>query len=41
MKDIVLKAKDAPDACDRLVEAASENGGVDNIVVVIVKADEG
>jgi PPM family protein phosphatase len=38
IKDILLQSSNAQAACDRLVEAANENGGVDNISVVILKA---
>lgn len=38
MKDIILRSGNVQDACDRLVQAANENGGVDNIAVVIAKA---
>jgi len=38
IKDILLQSSTAQAACDRLVEAANENGGRDNISVIIIKA---
>jgi serine/threonine protein phosphatase PrpC len=38
IKDILLQSSNAQAACDRLVEAANENGGRDNISVIIIKA---
>jgi PPM family protein phosphatase len=37
IKDIVLKAENPQTACERLIDAANQNGGTDNISVVIVK----
>ncbi len=38
LKDIVLSASSPQDACDRLITAANDRGGPDNITVVIVQA---
>lgn len=38
IKDVVLKAESPQAACDQLVELANQNGGVDNISVIVVKA---
>jgi serine/threonine protein phosphatase PrpC len=38
IKTVLLQSSNAQAACDRLVEAANENGGVDNISVIIIKA---
>jgi protein phosphatase len=37
IKDIVLKADSPQTACERLIELANNNGGVDNISVIVVK----
>lgn len=37
LKDVLLQSKSPQEACDRLVELANQNGGVDNISVVTVK----
>lgn len=39
--EIILKAPDLDDICDRLVQAANDNGGQDNISVLLVKIEPG
>lgn len=39
IRDILLGTASPQDACDRLVEQANENGGVDNITVIIIQAE--
>jgi protein phosphatase len=37
----ILRAESHPQAaCDKLIQAANENGGEDNIAVIIVKLEE-
>ena len=38
IRDILLAAASPQDACDRLVEQANQNGGVDNITAIVVQA---
>lgn len=38
MKDIVLSAPNPQDACDKLITAANDRGGPDNITVIIIQA---
>jgi protein phosphatase len=37
IKEVLLKADNAQMACERLIEVANQNGGVDNISVIVVK----
>jgi serine/threonine protein phosphatase PrpC len=38
LRDIMLAADSAQSACDRLIEQANENGGVDNITAIVIRA---
>jgi serine/threonine protein phosphatase PrpC len=38
---IVLSAEDVDLACDNLIMKAKENGGFDNITVVVIHNDKG
>lgn len=40
IREVVLKTKSAQFACEKLVEEANKNGGVDNVSVIIVKITE-
>ncbi|OGO78421.1 MAG: hypothetical protein A2Y23_11185 [Clostridiales bacterium GWB2_37_7] len=39
--ELVLKAKDVEQACDNLINKAKENGGYDNITVVVIHNNKG
>ncbi|MDF2841194.1 MAG: protein phosphatase [Clostridia bacterium] len=41
MKELVISAKDVKDACDNLIDKAKENGGFDNITVVVIHNSKG
>lgn len=38
MRDILLASNSAQSACDRLIARANENGGVDNITAIVLRA---
>ena len=40
IKQIILGSKDVVDAADKLVSEANENGGLDNVSVVLIKYEE-
>lgn len=40
IRDIVVSSRDTMEMCRRLIEQANENGGDDNITVLVVKFDE-
>lgn len=40
LRDVLLRSRNAQEACDALVELANKNGGADNIAVVVVKVSE-
>lgn len=40
IKNIMLESENAQAACDRLIEEANNNGGTDNISVIIVKVQD-
>lgn len=41
IKDLVLSAKSVEQACDNLIDRAKENGGFDNITVVVIHNSKG
>lgn len=40
LRDVLLQSSDAQEACDALVKLANENGGADNIAVIVARITE-
>ena len=40
MEEIINATDDLEECCDRLIEVANQNGGTDNITVILVRCSE-